>query len=634
MGNLSGCISAKLADRDESYEKSLVDEINRTVNPPRPVSPDEVHIRAMYIVSDQVNSQGGRFADEELKRLSELLIDSPVMVGHRRDSLPVARNFKAVRLEVDGRTWIKSYFYWMKDSIGAEDLRKNIDGGIYKECSISFLYTKPECSICGEDIRGCPHAPFHEYDVGTGKEIAHFVYRGIIRVLETSLVFRGAVPDTRITDRLTPDEDEDGNGNVDVVPALHTFEITETSGSGIDSSGYIEAPVMFFPAEKFSPDGLVTAIHTIPHQPGLALRIKRNGERIDLETSMLLPDNIRARVIDLVRQSTAKSFVADAALYASRGKDRQNGAGLMQVIQSEANTHRLRLRICDVREINGALCSSEPYEDRCRKLTRLFNERSVSGVTSIHPRHYDPKDAGVGSLSALSRKYNFGIEAVCERADGSLSRYILNPEHLVPASVDAILSRERNRISATVSRMGYENETKTLIGPPMAGVEKGSVVLACCDEPKKSPGRRAWRLFDVVPGGESLRILVSDERADRNAKRLEIRRSGTSMHMVFAVDDDLMEATVHHFSTPLFSRRRKFIADVRESDLFGKDKPVFQVLPVQGITRTGKLIRISLSTLSKLFGNASVLWFRPVLIDGEERHLFYAGEVSGPPGEG
>ncbi len=212
------------------------------------------------------------------------------------------------------------------------------------------------------------------------------------------------------TDRLTPDEDEDAHGSFGAVPAVHTFEISEMSGSGIDASGYMAAPVMFMPAQKFSPDGLVTAIHTFPHQPGLPVRIRRDGETVDPETSILLPDKIRARVIDLVGQSRAKSFVADAVLYVSRGKDRQNGASLMQVIQSETNTHRLRLRFCDIRAIDGKSCLSQRYEDRCRNMMRLFSEHSVSGVTVVHPRHYSPRDPDPDSLSVLSRKYNFGIE--------------------------------------------------------------------------------------------------------------------------------------------------------------------------------------------------------------------------------
>jgi hypothetical protein len=58
----------------------------------------------------------------------------------------------------------------------------------------------PECSICGKDIRACGHQPFQSYSIGDkkGDNVAHFNYRQIDRVLETSLVYRGAVPGTSV----------------------------------------------------------------------------------------------------------------------------------------------------------------------------------------------------------------------------------------------------------------------------------------------------------------------------------------------------------------------------------------------------------------------------------------------------
>ncbi len=81
---------------------------------------------------------------------------------------------------------------------------------------------------------------------------------------------------------------------------------------------------------------------------------------------------------------------------------------------------------------------------------------------------------------------------------------------------------------------------------------------------------------------------------------------------------------VHHFSTALFGRHRRFIADIQSGK--GNDLRLFSgdYLPVRKATRTGGLIRVELASPAALFGNARVLWFRPVVIDGEERHLFYS----------
>ena len=200
-----GRITAALAEPIENKLDDLVKAINENINPPTNVSTNDVYIRAMYIASNEVNSFGGRFPADELSVLAEMIIDSPVMVGHRKDRLPIGRNFHAEVVDRDGRIWLKSYFYWLKSSQGAESLKENIDGGIYKECSIGFMFNLPECSICGKDIRTCAHQPFEEYTSNGAKEACHFNYRKLERVLETSLVYRGAVPDTTVSKDLKAD---------------------------------------------------------------------------------------------------------------------------------------------------------------------------------------------------------------------------------------------------------------------------------------------------------------------------------------------------------------------------------------------------------------------------------------------
>jgi hypothetical protein len=148
------------------------------------------------VVNDLVNSHGGRFRREDLTKLCELIIDTPVLVGHNRAETPLARTFHAELEERGDVLWLKSYFYWPKSG-EQDDLLLKIDSGILKECSISFIYTTPECSVCGEDIRKCPH------ELGAGADAPHFIYGGISQVLETSLVYKGSVKGTYITDKLS-----------------------------------------------------------------------------------------------------------------------------------------------------------------------------------------------------------------------------------------------------------------------------------------------------------------------------------------------------------------------------------------------------------------------------------------------
>ena len=199
MNATLGRVTAQLEQPTEPLNTDLVELINTNINPPAPVGYDDVYIRALYIISDEVNSYGGCFPADEHQRLAEMLVDSPVMVGHRKDRLPIGRNFHATVTSRDGRSWVKCYFYWLKSAQGADNLRDNIDGGIYKECSLAFTYWLPECSICGKDIRVCPHEPTHG---NNDSRECHFNYRQIERVLETSLVYRGAIPNTGVTKEL------------------------------------------------------------------------------------------------------------------------------------------------------------------------------------------------------------------------------------------------------------------------------------------------------------------------------------------------------------------------------------------------------------------------------------------------
>lgn len=197
-------LTAQLIDKPpDDPSDSLAQRINGTIKPPQAVSAEDIHIRAMYLVSDEVNSFGGCFPSDEHPSLIPLLVDVPVMIGHRKDRLPVARTFHATIERRDGHQWVKVLFYWLHDTDGAESLAANIDGGLYKECSIGFVYRFPECSVCGRDMRRCEHEPLRRYTRDGHTVTAHFNYRQVDRVLECSLVYRGAQPNTAMTNDVT-----------------------------------------------------------------------------------------------------------------------------------------------------------------------------------------------------------------------------------------------------------------------------------------------------------------------------------------------------------------------------------------------------------------------------------------------
>ncbi|MEW5876154.1 MAG: hypothetical protein AB1752_13360 [Candidatus Zixiibacteriota bacterium] len=199
---LLGSMPVTLESLDSSGPAAEIDPlitlINQRINPPTPLTGAQIHVRSIRLVSDAVNDHGGRFPAEEHDRLCALLIDSPVLIGHDHSRLPVARNF-AARVQTIGDTqWVLVWFYWMRGETG-DRLAADIDGGVIKEGSIGFEFRRPQCSICSQDIRRCEHIPGMPYRDAEGTEsVAHYEYREITRVLETSLVYRGATPNTRI----------------------------------------------------------------------------------------------------------------------------------------------------------------------------------------------------------------------------------------------------------------------------------------------------------------------------------------------------------------------------------------------------------------------------------------------------
>ncbi len=353
MDNLIGRLSAELAEKEAEIPETLLQKINRNIAPPKRLTAEMVHVRAMYIVSDHVNSFGGCFPVEEHEKLTALLIDSPVLVGHRKDSLPIARNFHAERTVRDNANWIKVYFYWLKDAAGSEEIQKNIDGGIYKECSISFIFGFPECSICGNDMRDCRHQPFSEYESGGVKKVAHFNYRKIERVLETSLVYRGSVANTLLTNELA--FTKAAAGSSENVPGNMLPPLQKVWDIGRIPS---EDKYLVLPAYE-------------------SLKAHMHKKRDTL--SVTFPDGSPIVAGPLYQYFSqlklpVSDFAVEVSIIGYRGKERQSAADVARYLGGvRSSVRHLEIKIYDIMEGAGDKVAAENGTNRRGRLERLFS---------------------------------------------------------------------------------------------------------------------------------------------------------------------------------------------------------------------------------------------------------------------
>ena len=170
--------------------------------PPVPVKIKDIYVRKCRLAGDGINCHFGRFHTEDLPDLLNKTQGASCLIGHRKETAGIARFFggsieshPALNIEtgkIEKMNFIVPKIYWMKSHSQAEDLRLNIDGGIYHQASISWYFEKPVCGICKKDIRLCDHVPGKRYD---GK-LCFFWYEDIGDVLEGSIVFAGGHPGT------------------------------------------------------------------------------------------------------------------------------------------------------------------------------------------------------------------------------------------------------------------------------------------------------------------------------------------------------------------------------------------------------------------------------------------------------
>lgn len=154
----------------------------------RPLTRDEFAVFTLDLCHNQVDRHFSRFPDDELERISAMTPGRPLMERHDlRGSLPRGTFFRSRVVQDDARLSVRPDVYVLRTRDN-EDFILNIEGGVYRETSIGFSFRTPECSVCGRDLRACDHVPGRSYN----DAVCHYVLRGVIEVIEGSIVPSGS----------------------------------------------------------------------------------------------------------------------------------------------------------------------------------------------------------------------------------------------------------------------------------------------------------------------------------------------------------------------------------------------------------------------------------------------------------
>lgn len=351
MEQLFGKLSLSAACETGDEREGLTAQINEIIKPPTPLQADDIYLGALYAASNQVNLQGGCFAEAELEQLAELVIGAPILVGHQKQQLPIGRAFKAELVTREDQPWLKVYFYWSRKQSGADQLKAGIDSGIYSECSLAFQYGKPECGICRADMRRCRHRIGQPVQLG-GREIrAFYYYKELARVLEISLVYRGAVEGTKV-------EALAGSSADGQAPCRSTGQAWTPAGhstSPFDPFWRNRARPIFKLTELEAPVGELIAE---PLYNGLWCLLDYRDGKLEVTT----PDGstLDLPILQRVPQQTqADNFQLLAQVYPVKG-----GSRLPLIDLLSGKTERVRVAVFDIYERNDNDLRGLPLQQR------------------------------------------------------------------------------------------------------------------------------------------------------------------------------------------------------------------------------------------------------------------------------
>lgn len=158
---------------------------------------EDLAVFRMNLCNDQIDRHASRFPKEELEAINRMIVGKPTMVNHDMNALPRGRFFDSRMAkgstgphsisEAKGALFVQPSTYMLREPEN-ESFIRNIEAGIYSGTSIGFAFDRPECSVCGCDLRECAHWPGEEYD----GEACHYIMHGVSDVFEGSIVPLGS----------------------------------------------------------------------------------------------------------------------------------------------------------------------------------------------------------------------------------------------------------------------------------------------------------------------------------------------------------------------------------------------------------------------------------------------------------
>lgn len=177
---------ALVGTRETGALHDALDEVNAFTL--RPLAQEEFAVFTLDLCNNQIDRHFSRFPEDELARINALVPGRPLMERHDvRGSLPRGTFFRSQLHRDEERLSVRPDVYVLRTREN-QDFILNIEGGVYRETSIGFSFRKPECSVCGKDLRTCDHIPGRSY----GDGLCHCVLRDVLEVIEGSVVASGS----------------------------------------------------------------------------------------------------------------------------------------------------------------------------------------------------------------------------------------------------------------------------------------------------------------------------------------------------------------------------------------------------------------------------------------------------------